>query len=211
MQLPESGLTRTQLDRLLRWLDPDPDVAAGRHETLRAKLGKFFEWRGASDPPAHVDATLDRVARKLAEGEEIRTSEPAVFAYGVARNVLREGLRSAQRTVPLSEAPEPAAPASTPAEALVDADTAAQRERHAGCLDRCLAGLDPGERAVLLRYYDGDGRARIANRVTLAAGLGVAPNALRIRVYRQRRLLEGCIDDCLKRIGAWRHPEVDGP
>src|SRR5215468_1188617 len=93
---PENGfvLTKDSLDGLLARLDADRERAGEKYETLRLGLIRFFEWRGASTPVEHADETLDRVARKLHQGEEIR--DLPAFVAGVARFVFLEVVK--QRT-----------------------------------------------------------------------------------------------------------------
>jgi hypothetical protein len=50
---------------------------------------------------------------------------------------------------------------------------------------------------MLLRYYEHEGGARIRARHAQAAGLGLAPGALRIRLHRLRTRLEACVNACL--------------
>ena len=52
-------LTRDAFSRLLAALSPDVEVAGARYEELRRALLRFFEWRGAWDPEARTDETLD--------------------------------------------------------------------------------------------------------------------------------------------------------
>jgi DNA-directed RNA polymerase specialized sigma24 family protein len=65
------------------------------------------------------------------------------------------------------------------------------------CFDGCLASLPEDSQALVLRYYDLEGRARIEARRALAVTLGLTDNALRIRVQRLRDRLEGCLGTCL--------------
>ena len=57
---------------------------------------------------------------------------------------------------------------------------------------------------LILRYYEGEGREKIDNRLELAAKLKIPLNALRIRVHRIKRTLEDCIAECLERATAKR-------
>jgi hypothetical protein len=85
-------LTPEAFTKLLAILDPDPETAGGKYEQLRRKLIKFFEWRGSFISDELADETLNRLARKIDEGEEI---EKNVFALslGIARFVLLETLK----------------------------------------------------------------------------------------------------------------------
>jgi hypothetical protein len=65
------------------------------------------------------------------------------------------------------------------------------------CLDRCLEELDVASRVLILDYYEGERRGRQTHRREMAERLGIGPNALRIRLHRIRRTLEGCLLRCL--------------
>jgi DNA-directed RNA polymerase specialized sigma24 family protein len=183
------GLGGSGFERLLALLDADRERAGERYEVIRRKLTKFFEWRGCLRPDELADETIDRVARRLADGELILADDPAGYFHGVAQNVLRETWARARREPePLADAPEvPEDRAPGAGEALA--------ERRLACLDRCLQRLAPESRRLVLAYY-GEGHA-IRNRRALAAELGIAPNALRIRMHRLRARLEACVQACL--------------
>src|SRR5688572_19620497 len=82
---PNRDLTRESLDGLLALLDADRERAGEEYEVLRARLVRIFEWRGSVAPEEHADETLNRVARKVGEGEAVR--DVHAFAGGVARLV----------------------------------------------------------------------------------------------------------------------------
>jgi hypothetical protein len=54
---------------------------------------------------------------------------------------------------------------------------------------------------LIVRFYTGDGQARIENRKKLAAELGIDSRALSLRALRIRRELLGCLRACLKEFG----------
>src|SRR6202008_405245 len=64
-------LTQEAFDKLLSALGGDRDVAAQKYLELRANLIRFFEWRGCSFPEDHADETINRVAKRVLEREEI--------------------------------------------------------------------------------------------------------------------------------------------
>jgi RNA polymerase sigma factor (sigma-70 family) len=184
--------------RLLAALDPDPDGAGRRYEELRRALQRFFEWRGAWDPDASTDVTLDRVARKIEAGEEVQSV--TAYARGVARLVLREDLRRARRrSVPIQDA-----------YARTDVEPAVLRADDVDlCLEGCLAELGPDSRELLVRYYEESGSSRIDSRRQLADELGIPASAVRSRVQRLRDRLEACVRGCL-RARAVRHGSESG-
>jgi DNA-directed RNA polymerase specialized sigma24 family protein len=61
-----------------------------------------------------------------------------------------------------------------------------------------MGKLSPENRALVLRYYEADGREKIEKRKILADELGIAPNALRIRAYRIRAALQKCLEKCVE-------------
>jgi DNA-directed RNA polymerase specialized sigma24 family protein len=175
-------------DALLSALHPDRETAAERYQAIRERVQRFFAWRGARWPDELADETIDRVARRLAGGEIIRTADVARYFLGVARNVLREAwqrdkVHGGEHDV--NDLAEPT-PVSGPDE-----------DAHVECLERCLEELGADSRDLLLRYYQGDGMAKIEGRRALAAQLGLPSGTLRIRLHRLRARLESCVRKCL--------------
>ena len=187
-------VSQDALDRLLAALDSDRERAGHRYQEIRRSLEKFFWWRGAEAYDELADQTIDRVMRRMADGEEIRAGDPALYFYGVARNVLREHWAAeGSRRVALFSERSPA-PLFDPARD--EAEVLAAERRHA-CLDRCLALLPPETRALLLRYYQDEKAAKSETRQALAQEQGIGLNALRIRVHRIRLRLEPCLRRCM--------------
>ena len=91
------GLTPEGFDALLAQLNPDRERAGEIYETIRRKLVRLFEWRGCGSPEDLTDETINRVARRLAEGVELRSSDPYGYFCGVAHLVYKEVLRRASR------------------------------------------------------------------------------------------------------------------
>jgi DNA-directed RNA polymerase specialized sigma24 family protein len=175
------------LDLLLAALDPDRDRAAEQLMLLRRKLLKFFAWNRAPIPEDLVDETLDRVARRLQEGDTIRHPDVGAYVHGFARLVLRESW-SRPRLVRLPEASLAGTPAAEQAVA----------ERRSRCLDLCLARLPAENRRLLLAYYEAaNGAAKVASHRKLAADLDVSAGNLRLKLHRLRVDLQGCVRSCL--------------
>lgn len=190
------SLSAAAFDGLLTVLDADRDRAAVEYERIRARLVKFFEWRGCTRADEYADRTVDRVARRLAEGAEVRTRDPYAFFHGVALNLLQEYWREpVTQWAPIDEGER--GPAVT--QANVPGSDEGKRELDASldCLERCLATLRDDGRQLLARYHaDAD---HIRARRALASELGIPLNALRIRVFRLRATIERCVTDCLAR------------
>lgn len=178
---------RQAFDLVLASLDADREKAGEFYERIRQKLLRFFEWRGAHCPEELADRTFDRVGRKLEEGETIREKDPAGYFYGVARNILREHWTERRRqSVSLDRLAAEPRRAEDP-----------EAETRFRCLESCLESLPPKDRELLLGYYVGRGIEKIENRRKISTGLGLAPNALRIRMFRLRARLEECVERCL--------------
>lgn len=180
-------LTQDAFDRLLDSLGPDRDTAGERYLEIRRNLVRLFEWRGCSTPDEYADETINRCARKIGEGEEIR--DVATYCIGIARMVLREMSRDRSRqALPLDEAPEPRA---APAEPECDP------EGRVECLRRCLGQLSAETRNLILHYYQGDKGDKIKNRKSLTELLGIPASTLRMRALRVRERLQLCAESCL--------------
>lgn len=179
-------LTRDSFDRLLACLDADRDHAGEKYELIRRKLVKFFEWRGCQSADDYADETINRVARKLDEGEQIH--HPSKYFGGVARLLLMEKLRE-------KKAQQKALDQLSPA--VQFAQETDKSDLRYECFERCLERLSRENRELITRYYQKEKRAKIDARQELAQQLGVAPNALRIRAFRIKAGLEDCVRKCV--------------
>lgn len=183
-------LTQEAFDKLLAQLGPDRDRAGDEYERLRGALVNFFEWRGSLLPDEHADETLNRVARRLDEGEEVQ--DFSSYCYGVARRLWLEVAPEQAREMNLrAELPEVPDPRPRPEEQL-------EWERRLACFEQGLRLLPPESRDLLIKYYQAERRARIDGRAALAEELGITLNTLRVRTHRLRTQLEKFIAQCLK-------------
>lgn len=192
-------------DRLLTFLDRDRDRAAEAYETLRRKLIKFFDWRGHPDPEHVADLTLNRVTRKLEEGTQVRSANPASFVLGVARMVFLEESRRLAR----HDQVEP----SAVVEAAINPEDQHEHEQRFSVLDSCLEALDRESRELLIRYYTGGGGRKIEIRKAMCRDLGITAGVLRLRAHRLRLRLEACVTARLgpsdvKRFSPGAHSDV---
>jgi DNA-directed RNA polymerase specialized sigma24 family protein len=180
-------LTPRGFERLLEELHADRDTAGRTYERLRCRLVRFFEGRRCAFPDEHADETLNRVARKLDAGETIQ--DVTTYVIGIARMVVKEAARAASRDViqAMSQLPDQV-PRSV--------DPSAEPARLLDCLHACLDQLPPIERDVIVQYYQNEKGAKINNRKHLAARMGVQMNALRLRAFRIRAGLQGCVNSC---------------
>jgi DNA-directed RNA polymerase specialized sigma24 family protein len=167
-----SELTQEALDGLLRALGTEPDAAGRRYELLRRKLIDLFRWHRCENPEELTDETLNRLARRVLQGEPIENIES--YALGIARMLLKEtARRREQRETALREI-QGSRPGEDGAGEMLEA------------LERCLEALPQSSRALIARYYGGE-------RVVLARELGLSLNALRARALRIRRRLYQCV------------------
>ena len=191
-------LTQSAFDRLLTQLDPDAHKAGEKYQTVHRSLAKFFECRGCASAAELADETLNRVARRLEEGELIYAGEFSGYAYGVARNVLREHMRGPEpRSRPLDSLLPQSHPHLSPFEEEEEARRRESSERRLACLETCAGALTAEARLLILSYYEGDSGERIDGRKRLAERLGIPLNNLRIRVHRIRERLEKCVSACV--------------
>ena len=181
-------LTQDAFDRLLIAFGGDRDKGSERYLEIRGNLTRFFEWRGCSFPEDHADETINRIARRIDEGEDILN--PAGYAMGVARLLLLEIMKSRQREqTALNEI-------GTDSDVYVAADDGEDRLE---CLRKCLQTLSPDNRELILQYYQGEKGEKIQNRKKLLDRLGIPINTLRMRALRLRERLQGCVEECLSR------------
>jgi RNA polymerase sigma factor (sigma-70 family) len=180
-------LTQESFDQFLSLLDLERDRAGEIYETLRRNLVQLFIWRGCRDPEAHADETINRVIRKIDEGEEVR--DVIAYAHGVARRLLLEIFKKQEREqIGIDGLPPLAA---QPAEQGDD-------ENGVRCLRRCLNRLPEESRQLIVLYYQGEKSAKVENRKRLAESLRITPNALRYRAFDLRQRLQGCIERCMR-------------
>jgi RNA polymerase sigma factor (sigma-70 family) len=186
------AITQEMFDELLAWLDSNREDAGRKYEEIRRSLVKLFAWRKCSDAEGMADATINIVARKVCQIRGTYEGKPNLYFYGVARKLMHECQNSRTVLVALDDV-------EAKETSVVD-DTDEEIEQVDECLSKCLETLDPGERELVLAYYQKDGQAKIDLRQELAKRLGIDTNALRVRIYRTRRLLARCIENCLQSI-----------
>ncbi len=177
------SLTGQALARLLERLGEQPEAAAREYDAIRGKLVGFFERRGIAGPEGLADETIDRVARRLEEGETIE--HVRAYFYGVAKRVAIEWKRrrAAEGT------------AIDRQRACLAADEAPEaREARVACLESCLRHLPPHSRELILGYYRGQG----GERKRLAKSLGMTYTSLKTRAHRIRSALGECLRECLE-------------
>ena len=173
-------LQKTDFDRLLSWLDPDPDRAGELYESIRWRLIAILASRRCRIPEELADETIDRVAGRVADICDSYVGDKEIYFLGVMNNVHHEYLKR---------------PALRPV--VEYHENVEAKERLHVCLDRCLDKLAPHSRQMIERYYAQDKRAKIDLRRRLAHELGISASNLRARALRIREKLQTCIEQCL--------------
>jgi len=178
-------------EKLLDQLGPDREAAGREYETIQRKLLDFFDRRRACAPEALADETLDRVARRLYEGEPVQ--QLRAYCYGIARRVLLESEKRQARERAASDELRLLARSGG---ALNEDD--GERALRAACLKRCLQELPRENRELIVAYYRGRGVSHLAERKELALRLGLTYVTLKTRAHRLRNQLRECVHTCLE-------------
>ena len=184
--------TPQSFEKLLAAFDSDREEAGKIYENVRVKLLRYYERYGISDTDHYVDITLDRVMRRLDEGEVV--ANIMAFIYAVASYVRMEAWNE-QKQLRDAEV-----------EIKKDFDQKQQEDVVVGesprqvCLDRCLNDLPVETRILIIEYYSAERSAKIRLRRQMAKSLGIEMNALRIRAHRIRLGLETCVQKCVSEL-----------
>jgi DNA-directed RNA polymerase specialized sigma24 family protein len=167
--------------QLLARLNPDPALAGEEYEKLRARLIFFFQRKGSRIAAELADETINRIARKIEEGYEIK--DLFKFSHGVARFVLMEHWDDPKREW------EQLDEQLSSSECDRDVD-----DHRLVCMKKCLQSLLPEERDLILKNctLNKNGKAELARSLSLTI------NALRRRVYRNREKLHECCENCVR-------------
>ncbi|HKX28953.1 MAG TPA: hypothetical protein VJ302_14750 [Blastocatellia bacterium] len=171
----------------LSWLSEDQSLAAEEYEKLRRKLIIIFNNRGCAVSEDLADETFNRVTRRLPAIIESYQGQPAPYIYKTAHRVYLDYLEKVWAPLP-ENLTERAQPERDPEE-----------EKRYQCLDQCIKGLNPKTSEMVLSYYRENHQAKIDHRKEMAESLKLDLNAMRIRLYRVRKSLRQCIEDCMQR------------
>ena len=180
-------LTEESFNRFLSWLSADRDAAGRKYEDIRRRLIVILECRACGQPEDVADEAINRFIRRLPELINTYSGDPFPYILVIARNVQHE--KDKKQALPLPENLD-----EVPAEPI---ETDEVDERVHNCLDQCLSKFEPKSRNLLMDYYQNEKQSKIDFRKTLARQLGIAANALRLRVHRLRTNLETCLNNCL--------------
>src|SRR5215211_7438779 len=118
--MSKGGPSQETFEKLLNWLDPDRNKAGEKYEKIRHRLIRIFTSRGCSDTEDLADETINVVASKIDWLIENYKGEPALFFYGVAKNIYHEKFKK-----------KPPPPLPPPPDVR-------QVEHECSCLEDCL-------------------------------------------------------------------------
>ena len=180
--------TPEAFEKLMLRLASDREQAGEEYELLRLKLLEYFRSRTCLRAEELADQTLNRLARKIDEREEIR--DVLRYCYGLARWVWMEQLKKPEtREVPLD---------NLPVIPFVLPDSLLRKEREL-CFYYCLRQLPIGERELIVEYWDHRKQTNSKGRREIADRLRITVTALRIRISRIKNKLEACFYNCLEK------------
>jgi len=192
-------ITKAQFDKMLAWLDSDREAAGQKYEEIRRSLINIFNWGGCYEAEDLADEVVNIVLLKSVNFFDSYTGDPALYFYGIAKNLIkqcrrRENVRVSQTEKTIEKA-EHATQSPVHPSPLAEVKEAERRDE---CLTRCMNELEPDDAQLVIAYYRGTGQQRIDNRRRLAEELGLAPATLRVKLHRIREPLEKCVKRCLE-------------
>jgi RNA polymerase sigma factor (sigma-70 family) len=176
-------LDKEALEELLFWLDPDPERAGQKYETIRAGLVKVLIHRKCSAPEEVADEIINRVAMKVPGIRDTYKGDPASYFYGVAKHIFLEHQRKTQKLEPFDDRLHNIRRAEPTGELAYE------------CMDSCMKKLTPANRELVRRYFEESGPEQ---RESLAKSLGITKNALAVRVFRVMQSLKKCFVKCMQ-------------
>lgn len=192
-----SGPTTEEFDSLLDWLSSDRERAGVEYENIRQSLIKIFSWRGITDPEGLADETINRVTSKVKELRLTYQGDPALYFYGVAKNLIHEYRRAEKQYLPIS---------SIINDVHAPYNDAKEKEVMSKALAECLKELSQDDRNLILSYYKQDKQAKVDFRQKMSQQLGISPNHLRVQMYRIRVKLDKCIR---QRLESYNESNID--
>jgi hypothetical protein len=166
-------LTQATLLCLLHALDTQESLAVERYQRLHERLTFFFMRHRCFHPEELADTVINRLARKLADGETISNIE--AYALGVARMVEREDRTKSIR--------EQMSYAELQRNGLNAEATTIDKEIALDKMEKQFAALPESSQRMLSQYHHGRGLARIRQRQKIADDLGISITTLRKRVF----------------------------
>ncbi len=182
--MANTPLTSENFELLLLSLNSDREKAGEEHELLRQKMREYFAARGSAIAEELADEAMNRLAKKNAEGEEIRDFYR--YSYGLARLIWMESLRRPENnSLPVDE---------TTGLSFVSPDFLLTKEDNARYVF-CIRQITDEERNLIIEYWDHEEELHYEARKQQAVRMGISPTALRIRVSRIRKKLENYLEN----------------
>jgi len=169
--------TRENFQKLLLWLDTDVDKAGEIYEKIRLRIIRISSCLEFCEPEELADETINVVTSKIDWLAEHYVGDPALYFYGVAKNIYKEQRKKRRSAPPPPPDPKP--------------DEVEEVCRY---LDECLEELASADRNLILQYHEGEKGAKITNRKNLATIRNISPNALRIKAFHIHSRLRECIE-----------------
>ena len=178
----ERDPTPEEFDKLLLWFHSDRNTAGEDLNKINIRLVQIFTARHCIDADELATEVINRVAVRI---DTLVGKYPSAAHCCIAfvGNVYLEWLRDQKIK---RNPPEP------PTRREQD-----ELEREDRCLTKCLETLGERDRYIFVRYFEGEGRARIEARDKLAEELQLTANALRIKAHRLRKRMRLCMEECL--------------
>jgi len=188
-------LDEKSFDALLNYLDADRERAGEKYEKIRQKLLSFFRGRGCWNDAELADDTIDRVSRRIGEGEDVR--DLMSFILGFARKVASEhyGKTRQAKPVPLHEISELEQPSDVYTQKELEDD------RRLRCIERCIKRLRPDDRELILQWHQFDKAKKIESKERLAGLRTVSLGTLRTQACRARQRLRKLVYESLAESG----------
>lgn len=180
------------LKKLLNWLDDDDDEAAREYEQIRRILIKIFLSNNCSNAEDLTDITFDRVAAKIDAIKETYQGNKRLYFAGVARKVVFE----ARRAKELLSGVENFEVADRKAESFFEPEEEILSVELI-CLRKCLKQLNAPERKLILTYFDSSTANKIEHHKKIAKIFSISANALRLRIFKDKKKLLECCRDCI--------------
>ena len=180
----EKTLNQSKFDLLLKWLDKDRKSAAEKYESIRLRLTKIFYARGCHLAEELTDETIERVTRKVPNIAETYEGDPAIYFYAVAKNVFREWTRKPKEEE-LSD------------KSILKESNKAEAEIRDRCLTKCMDTISSKQKDFIVDYYKRDKKDKIEFRKKMAEELEITKEALRVRAFRVRGILQKCVIKCV--------------
>lgn len=179
----KQALTQEAFDALLSRLHEDREQAGSRYEALRLRLIYFFEVRGCPAADTLADETINRLAHKLSDGEDIQKID--AFALTIARFIWLESHKKAA----LLSFDELLTSQEFEIALLQKRGASDETEKRLQFMRECLAELPTEKLALLRAYFQMSSPNQAEQRHQLARQMGLSENALYLQIHRIRQKL----------------------